>query len=62
MIPPDERYDLVYIDAYHQPYVPVYLATQEFFELVTSPPPEPYAGGTTTGASSSRATRRTRPS
>ncbi len=30
----DERYDLVYIDAYHQPYVPFYLATQEFFELV----------------------------
>jgi spermidine synthase len=30
----DERYDLVYIDAYHQPYVPFYLATREFFELV----------------------------
>jgi spermidine synthase len=30
----DERYDLIYIDAYHQPYVPFYLATQEFFELV----------------------------
>jgi spermidine synthase len=30
----DERYDLVYIDAYHQPYVPFYLATKEFFELV----------------------------
>jgi spermidine synthase len=29
-----ERYDLIYIDAYHQPYVPFYLATQEFFELV----------------------------
>jgi spermidine synthase len=28
------RYDLVYVDAYHQPYVPFYLATQEFFELV----------------------------
>jgi spermidine synthase len=28
------RYDLIYIDAYHQPYVPFYLATQEFFELV----------------------------
>jgi spermidine synthase len=30
----EERYDLVYIDAYHQPYVPFYLATKEFFELV----------------------------
>jgi spermidine synthase len=30
----DERYDLVYVDAYHQPYVPFYLATREFFELV----------------------------
>ncbi len=29
-----ERYDLVYVDAYHQPYVPFYLATREFFELV----------------------------
>ena len=28
------RYDLVYVDAYHQPYVPFYLATKEFFELV----------------------------
>ena len=27
----DERYDLVYVDAYHQPYVPFYLATREFF-------------------------------
>jgi spermidine synthase len=27
-------YDLVYVDAYHQPYVPFYLATKEFFELV----------------------------
>ena len=32
----DERYDLVYVDAYHQPYVPFYLATKEFFELVRS--------------------------
>jgi spermidine synthase len=31
-----ERYDLVYVDAYHQPYVPFYLATEEFFELVRS--------------------------
>jgi predicted membrane-bound spermidine synthase len=30
----DERYDLIVVDAYHQPYVPFYLATQEFFELV----------------------------
>jgi spermidine synthase len=30
----DERYDLIYIDAYRQPYVPFYLATKEFFELV----------------------------
>jgi spermidine synthase len=29
-----ERYDLIYADAYHQPYVPFYLATREFFELV----------------------------
>lgn len=28
------RYDLVYVDAYHQPYVPFYLATREFFRLV----------------------------
>ena len=32
----DERYDLIYVDAYHQPYVPFYLATKEFFELVRS--------------------------
>jgi spermidine synthase len=30
----DTRYDLVVVDAYHQPYVPFYLATREFFELV----------------------------
>jgi spermidine synthase len=30
----DERYDLVVVDAYRQPYVPFYLATREFFELV----------------------------
>jgi spermidine synthase len=30
----DERFDLVVVDAYHQPYVPFYLATREFFELV----------------------------
>jgi spermidine synthase len=32
----DERFDLVVVDAYHQPYVPFYLATKEFFELVRS--------------------------
>jgi spermidine synthase len=30
----DRRYDLIVVDAYHQPYVPFYLATQEFFRLV----------------------------
>src|SRR6188508_2852482 len=30
----DERYDLVVVDAYRQPYVPFYLATREFFRLV----------------------------
>ncbi len=30
----DERYDIVVVDAYHQPYIPFYLATKEFFELV----------------------------
>jgi spermidine synthase len=29
----DERYDLIFVDAYRPPYVPFYLATQEFFEL-----------------------------
>jgi len=29
----DDRYDLIYADAYHQPYVPFYLATREFFAL-----------------------------
>ena len=28
------RYDLIVVDAYRQPYVPFYLATQEFFQLV----------------------------
>jgi spermidine synthase len=32
----ERRYDLIYADAYHQPYVPFYLATREFFELVRS--------------------------
>jgi len=30
----DERYDLVIVDAYRQPYIPFYLTTKEFFELV----------------------------
>jgi spermidine synthase len=30
----DQRYDIICIDAYRQPYVPFYLATREFFELV----------------------------
>jgi spermidine synthase len=29
-----KRYDLILIDTYRQPYVPFYLATREFFELV----------------------------
>jgi spermidine synthase len=29
----DARYDAVLVDAYHQPYIPFYLATKEFFEL-----------------------------
>jgi spermidine synthase len=27
----DERYDVIVVDAYHQPYIPFYLATREFF-------------------------------
>jgi spermidine synthase len=30
----DETYDLIVVDAYHQPYVPFYLATREFFQLI----------------------------
>ena len=30
----DRRYDLIVVDAYHQPYVPFYLATREFFRRV----------------------------
>ena len=33
----DERYDLIVVDAYHQPYVPFYLATREFFRLGARP-------------------------
>jgi spermidine synthase len=29
----DERYDAIFVDAYHQQYIPFYLATREFFEL-----------------------------
>ena len=29
-----QRYDAIFVDAYHQPYIPFYLATREFFELV----------------------------
>lgn len=29
----DARYDAILVDAYHQPYIPFYLATKEFFEL-----------------------------
>ena len=32
----ERRYDLIYADAYHQPYVPFDLATREFFELARS--------------------------
>jgi len=32
----DERYDLILVDAYRPPYVPFYLATQEFFRLARS--------------------------
>jgi spermidine synthase len=32
----DTTYDLIVVDAYHQPYVPFYLATREFFRLVRS--------------------------
>ena len=30
----DDRYDVIVVDAYHQPYIPFYLATKEFFALV----------------------------
>jgi len=29
----DERYDVIMVDAYRQPYIPFYLTTKEFFEL-----------------------------
>ncbi|CAN5560574.1 fused MFS/spermidine synthase [soil metagenome] len=30
----DEKFDVIMVDAYRQPYIPFYLATKEFFELV----------------------------
>ena len=30
----DTRYDVIEVDAYRQPYIPFYLTTEEFFELV----------------------------
>ena len=30
----DRRYDAIFVDAYRQPYIPFYLSTVEFFELV----------------------------
>ena len=30
----DQVYDVIMVDAYHQPYIPFYMATKEFFELV----------------------------
>ncbi len=29
----EDRYDAIFVDAYHQPYIPFYLTTVEFFEL-----------------------------
>jgi len=29
-----DRFELIYVDTYRQPYIPFYLATREFFELV----------------------------
>jgi spermidine synthase len=29
----DKRYDVIVVDAYRQPYIPFYLATEEFFQL-----------------------------
>ncbi len=29
----ERRYDVLFVDAYRQPYIPFYLATREFFEL-----------------------------
>jgi spermidine synthase len=32
--PPDDRYDVIIMDAYRQPYIPFHLTTREFFQLV----------------------------
>lgn len=32
--PPGDRYDVIVMDAYRQPYIPFHLTTREFFELV----------------------------
>ena len=40
---PSERYDAIFVDAYRQPYIPFYLATSEFFELVPRPARRPAA-------------------
>ncbi len=32
----DERFDVIMVDAYRQPYIPFYLTTREFFELAKS--------------------------
>ena len=31
---PSARFDAIFVDAYRQPYIPFYLATREFFDLV----------------------------
>ena len=39
----DERYDVIVVDAYRQPYIPFYLATKEFFRARAPPPALPAA-------------------
>jgi spermidine synthase len=34
--PPGDRYDVIVMDAYQQPYIPFHLTTREFFDLVRS--------------------------
>lgn len=34
LVTTDKKYDLIGIDAFHQPYIPFYLTTQEFFQQV----------------------------
>ena len=34
----DRRYDAIFVDAYRQPYIPFYLTTEEFFDLVRRAP------------------------